>query len=50
MILIKKIIINYNHSISIDKRKYFKEQLKYIRKSYTLLFDRCYYSQDLVNT
>lgn len=46
----KKIIINYNHSISMDERKCFKEQLKYIKKNDTLLFDRGYYSEDLVIT
>lgn len=43
----KKIIINYNHSISLNERKCFKEQLKYVRKGDTLLFDRGYYSDDL---
>lgn len=34
----------------MDERKCFKEQLKYIRKGDTLLFDRGYFSEDLVNT
>jgi hypothetical protein len=46
----KKIIINYKHSILMDERKCFKEQLKYVRKGDTLLFDRGYYSEDLMNT
>ena len=45
----KKIIINYNHSIEMNERKSFKEQSKYIRKGDTLLFDRGYYCEDLVN-
>jgi hypothetical protein len=45
----KKIIINYNHSIEMNERKSFKEQSKYIRKGDTLLFDRGYYCEDLVD-
>lgn len=45
----KKIIINYNHSTSMNERKCFIEQLKYVRKNDTLLFDRGYYSEELIN-
>ena len=45
----KKIIINYNHSTLKDERKCFIEQLKYVRKNDTLLFDRGYYSEQLIN-
>ena len=45
----KKIIINYNHSINKNEREAFIEQFKYIRKGDTLIFDRGYYSEELVN-
>jgi len=45
----KKIIINYNHTTSVNERKNFEEQLKYVRKGDTLLFDRGYYSEYLIN-
>lgn len=44
----KKIIINYNHTKSVNERINFKEQLKYVRKGDTILFDRGYHCNDLV--
>ena len=44
----KKIIINYNHSVNKNERNAFIEQLKYIRKFDTLIFDRGYYSTEMI--
>ena len=45
----KKIIINYNLSINKNERESFIEQLNYIRRGDTLIFDRGYYSENMIN-
>lgn len=43
-----KIVINYNHSLTLNERDAFIEQLSYINKGDTLIFDRGYYSYELM--
>lgn len=43
-------VINYNLNTHNDERLAFKNQLNYIREGDTLIFDRGYYSEDLVQT
>lgn len=43
------ILINYNHSFSLNERECFTQQLDYIKPNDTLIFDRGYYSLDLMN-
>jgi hypothetical protein len=45
----KKIIINYNHSINKNEREAFIDQLKYVKRGDILIFDRGYYSEEIIN-
>lgn len=44
------IVINYTHSVSLNEREAFINQLHYVKKGDILLFDRGYYSNDLMRT
>ena len=43
------LLINYNHSYSLNERECLIEQLDYINKGDTLILDRGYYSFELMN-
>ena len=43
------ILINYNHSLTLNERECFIQQLDYINKGDTVIFDRGYYSLELLN-
>ena len=45
----KKIIINYNHSISKNEREAFIQQLEYVNINDILIFDRGYFSNALID-
>ena len=44
------IVINYTHSVSLNEREAFINQLDYVKKGDIVLFDRGYYSNDLMDT